>query len=465
MTEPDTTAPTAADESVAEIVDGLWDRFGSLTVGDLPEAVRTVALHCILDWYGCAIAGSLEPVTQIVRDEFATVTGPAHLVGTDRLTGVTQAALINGAAGHALDFDDTNTIMGGHPSAPVLPAVLALAEERGSSGAEVVAAYVVGLEIEARLGVAIGPSHYARGWHTTSTIGVLGAAAAASRLLGFDVDAFGRALGLAASQSSGVKANFGTMAKPFHAGHAAEGGLVAARLVARGFTANAAAIGGGQGLAAAAGTGELQLAKLKRYAREWTTPQTLFKYHAACYLTHAAIEATTALLPEVGAQPVERVTVTVHPSLTSVCAIPRPTTGLESKFSLAAATAFALLGMDTTDVATFTDTQLADAEMQRLIELVRVETDPAVRSTASRVEVETPTGTVRASFDTGIPDTDLDRQGARLRAKFLRLASPVVGTEHAHRLADQLTALADLPDIRTLEPPQETAPRSLSLDK
>ena len=191
--------------------------------------------------------------------------------------------MINGAAGHALDFDDTSAVMGAHASVPLLPAVLAVAEEQGRSGADVLTAYVVGMEVQSRIGTSIGTEHYAKGWHTTSTIGVFGAAAATSWLLGLDNEGFATAMGIAASSASGLKANFGTMTKPLHPGQAAERGVLAARLAARGYTANAEAIDGNQGFAQAAGSGALDGKRLARLADSWATPKTLFKYHAACH--------------------------------------------------------------------------------------------------------------------------------------------------------------------------------------
>jgi len=135
----------------------LWERFGRLDTAGIPDDVATVARQCVLDWFACAIAGSAEPLAEILRDEVVDADGPASVIGTDRRTGVRAAALVNGAAGHALDFDDTHTVMGGHPSVPVLPAALALAEELDRTGAELLAAFVAGVEVESRLGAGIGP--------------------------------------------------------------------------------------------------------------------------------------------------------------------------------------------------------------------------------------------------------------------------------------------------------------------
>jgi 2-methylcitrate dehydratase PrpD len=426
----------------------LWHRFGSLEVGDLPWEVATVARHSILDWFACAVAGSAEPLARILRDELVTSDGPASVIGTGRRTGALPAALVNGAAGHALDFDDTHTLMSGHPSVPVFPAALALAEELDSTGADLLAAFVAGVEIETRLGAGIGPAHYAKGWHATSSIGIFGATAAASRLLRLDSEQFGRAIGVAASQSSGLKANFGTMAKPFHAGHAAERGLLSARLARRGFTANLDAIDANQGLTQAAGDGSWHPERLDG-ANDWLVPQTLFKYHAACYLTHAAIEATGAGLAVTGDRDPGRVTLVVHPSILDVCGIARPITGLEAKFSLTATTAFTIVGIDTSDPASFTDANANDERVRALMERTTVTTDPALRTTQARVELHGAGQSHHSEFDSGVPATDLGAQGAKLRAKFTGLVEPALGDD-AKALADRIEHIVDLPSARLL---------------
>ena len=424
----------------------LWERFGRLDAADLPPEIATVARQCILDWFACAVAGSAEPLSRILREELVTAEGEASIVGTGQRSGARTAALVNGAASHALDYDDTHLVLGGHSTVPVFPAALALAEELDRSGADLLAAFVAGVEIETRLGAGIGPSHYAKGWHATSSIGIFGATAAASRLLDLDAEQFGRAMGLAASQASGLKANFGTMTKPFHAGHAAERGLLAAQLARRGFTANPDALDANQGLSQAAADGHWHDERMDALD-DWLLPQTLFKYHAACYLTHAAIEATASLGP--AADAVERITVTVNPGHLDVCAIPRPRTGLEAKFSLTATTAFTVLGIDTTDPASFVDEHAADERVRALIERVDVDTDPELRNTQVRVEVVADGRTRVAEYDTGVPATDLDAQGAKLRAKFSNLVEPLLGGD-AKALAERIEHVTALPSTRQL---------------
>lgn len=428
--------------------------FAPLRFDALPDDVVTVARHCILDWFACAIAGSAEPLSGILRDELldGAGSGPATVVGREAGAPALAAALINGAAGHALDYDDTHTTMSGHPTAPVLPAVLALAQQLGSSGREVLTAFVVGVEVETRLGPVLGTDHYDKGWHATGTLGVFGAAAACAHLLGLDEGGWGHALGLAGTQASGLKASFGTMAKPFHAGRAAADGLLAARLAARGFTGNPAVVEAPQGLAAAAASGAADVDRLERYDGRWLLTETLFKYHAACYLTHAAIDAAASLRQEVGDPArIDAVDVTVHPSLLGVCAIERPTTGLEGKFSLRATTALSLLGVDTADPDTYSDARMAADDLVSLRERVTVHTDRDHPTTWSRVQVRTGDGRqASAETDSGRPATDLDRQGERLRAKFDALVPPILGADGAAALAEEVAHLATSSSVGSL---------------
>ena len=217
----------------------------------MPESVRATARAAILDGLACAVAGRDERVTRELRG-FALEQGShprATLWGTGERVSPALAALVNGAAAHALDFDDVSWAMNGHPTVPLLPAAFASAEAAGCSGEQLLRAYVVGFEVEARLGQALGKPHYERGWHATSTMGVFGAAAASGVLLGLDEAALRRAFGIALSRASGTRANFGTDTKPLHAGLAARAGLEAAELAARGVSAREDALEMSMGLA------------------------------------------------------------------------------------------------------------------------------------------------------------------------------------------------------------------------
>ena len=228
----------AGRTQAAELTRMLAARTSALNYDALPEEVRTLARQCVLDYFGVALAGADDPLVTILLDELAEAGGAAQagIIGHKARLPALSAALLNGAIGHALDYDDVNLAMPGHPSVAILPGLLALAEARQSSGREVIAAFVAGYETACRIGSALRPGHYNLGFHATGTVGSFGAAAACARLLGFDAEATARALGIAGTQAAGLKAQFGTMCKPFHAGKASQSGLLAARLAARGFS-------------------------------------------------------------------------------------------------------------------------------------------------------------------------------------------------------------------------------------
>ena len=247
--------------------------------------------------------------------------------------------------------------MGGHPSAPIIPAILALAETTGATGRDVLEAIVVGIEAECRLGALIGAQHYVIGFHSTGTIGTFGAAAACAHMLKLDEDGWLRALGLAGTQAAGLKSGFGTMAKPLHAGRAASNGLFSAIAARGGYTSNPAILETEARIFCDACRRETESGSARSLAGKFLIRDNLFKYHASCYLTHAPINAAQLIRSEHRLDPKRstEVEVRVHPSLFSICNIEEPKTGLEGKFSLRATTAMALLGEDTSDLATFSD--------------------------------------------------------------------------------------------------------------
>ncbi len=436
---------------MSTVLERLAARWSCVTPEDLPDDVTGVGRHCLLDWFGCALAGSREPLAELIRLELATP-GASTVVGTGRTASARDAALINGAAGHALDFDDTHMLLSGHPTVPVLPAVLAVAEERDLDGAALLTAFVVGVEVECRIGALLAPAHYLAGWHATGTIGTIGSAAAVAHLLRLDRQRTVNAMALAATQAAGLKASFGTMAKPLHAGKAAADGLLAAMLAARGFTGNPAVLEAAQGLAQAAGGVDLDPARLDGLEDRWTIRETLFKYHAACYLTHASINAALAL--DVAPDEVDSVEVHVAEDSLKVCNIAEPATGLEAKFSLRVTTAMALLGDDTTDMAAYRDTRMADADLVALRDKVRVVPVSDRPGTRSKVVVTTTDGRkLQSEDDTGIPATDLGLQMDRLSSKFHGLAGPVLGKKGADRLRQAALDLAGGRDLAMLTRP------------
>src|SRR5689334_11557794 len=284
----------------APVTRELAQRAASLRYDELPLDVRRWARHCVLDWLGVTLAGAREELSQILAADAAEQGGTplARLIGRDAIVPTQQAALVNGAASHALDYDDVNMTLGGHPTVAVLPAVLALCEARGANGAALIAAFVAGYETLCRVGALVAPGHYARGYHATGTVGGFGAAAACAHLLGLDAAGTATALGIAGTQAAGLKSMFGTMCKPLHAGKAAQNGLLAASLAARGFTSRGDVLECPQGFAATQTPDFRPAAILDDPPPGFHVLNNLFKYHAACYLTHAPIECARRLRRE-----------------------------------------------------------------------------------------------------------------------------------------------------------------------
>ena len=411
----------------------------------------TVAKQCILDWFGVALAGLEEPVARILRDEIAANSrGRSSIIGSTLTCAPADAALVNGATSHALDYDDVHPLVG-HPTAAILPAALAVGQAEGRTGMEVLRAFVAGYEVATFVGSLVMPSHYARGFHSTATVGSFGAAAAAGLLMNLDDAQMAIAFGLAGTQAAGLKSMFGTMAKPFHAGRAAANGVLAARLAARGFTANPAVLEVEQGFIATQSDGlETDEARLPRPGSR--VVETLFKYHAACYLTHSTIEAVTALRHQLSLSGKDVAAIDVHvPSgHLSVCNIPTPRTGLETKFSLRHTAALAACGEDTAAIQTYSDENAADSVLSAVRDRVTVHGDRRPGHDA-RVVIKTVGGrAAETELDVGIPDRDLDRQGERLASKFRSLAVPVVGIERAEKLQRNIASLDTLQNIDVL---------------
>jgi 2-methylcitrate dehydratase PrpD len=366
---------------------------------------------------------------------------------------VLAAALVNGAAGHALDYDDVNVAMPGHPSVAVLPGLLALAELRGSTGHEVLTAFVAGYETACRVGMALQPGHYDLGFHATATVGCLGAAAACARLLGLDAEQTATALGIAGTQAAGLKSEFGTMCKPFHAGKAAQNGLLAARLAARGFSSRIDLIECVQGFAATHGPDFAPAAALAAPAGGFHILANLFKYHAACYFTHAPIECAREVRRAGGLTPdrIATVTLRIDASTDRVCNIRNPVDGLQSKFSLRQTVAMALAGVDTANLTAYREETALDPALAALRDRITIDFQQHWPQTVAELEVELADGQrVAARHDSGIPAADIAEQGRRLAAKFDSLVEPVLGGARARELRETIAGLDRLGDAGAL---------------
>jgi 2-methylcitrate dehydratase PrpD len=361
---------------------------------------------------------------------------------------------VNGASSPVLDFDDVNLAIPGHPSVAILPALLALAEERGSSGAEILTAFVAGYELQCRVGRTIAPGHYdGLGFHATATVGSFGSAAACAHLLGLDADRFAMALGIAGTQAAGLKSMFGTMCKPLHAGKAAYHGLMAAKLAARGFTSRIDVLECAQGFARTHSPDFHPERAFEAPPGGWWIAQNLFKYHASCYMTHAAIESARKLREQHGFAPdqVERVDVRLEEACDRICNIPAPRTGLETKFSLRLTTAMGLAGVDTSRLSSYSEAVAADPVLVGLRDKVALDFRSGIPNTFTEIEVSLQDGSrFSAQHDAGIPAADVVHQGQRLEAKFAALVDPVLGTDRTARLITEVGRLDRLADVRGL---------------
>jgi 2-methylcitrate dehydratase PrpD len=423
-----------------------------LRCDDLPADVRRVARDCLLDWVACTYVGLSESASTLVTQ--AALEEGAHpratFIGRDVKGSPLQAALVNGTASHALDYDDVNLAVPGHMSVAIIPALLALAEERGASGAELIAAFVAGYETACRIGKLVEPAHYANGFHATATVGSLGAAIACAHLLQLSPEQAAHAVGVAATQAAGLKAMFGTMAKPLHAGLASQAGLRAALLARNGFTARTDAIECRQGFAQVHGTDFRIDDALAQPEGGYHLLANLFKFHAACYSTHSTIDALADLRRERGLQPgtIESVHVVAGEGCT-ICNIQSPTTALEAKFSLRAAAAFALLDLDTSSLETWA--RATDPNVVAVRDRVEVELVPHMNLSEAEVTVRLSDGTqLCRREDSGIPMTDKAAQSTRVEEKYKALVAPVLGQRRSAEVLKLLREIEQQPDCRVL---------------
>lgn len=432
----------------------LAEQARALRLEDIPDDIRAWARQCVLDYIACALAGAKDELTEILLAEMreAGGKGTATVMGHGVKLPPTAAAIVNGAASHALDYDDVNLAMPGHPTVAILPALLALAEERGATGAEVLTAFVAGYELQCRIGRVMSPGHYdVLGFHATATVGSFGAAAACAHLLGLNAEQFATALGIAGTQAAGLKSMFGTMCKPLHAGKASYHGLMAAKLAARGFTSRTDVIECAQGFARTHSPDFNPEKALATPPQGWHIRNNLFKYHAACYMVHASIDAARKLREQHGVTPdrISRIRMQIEEASDRICNIQAPTTGLEAKFSLKLATAMGLSGVDTGRLSTYSAEVATDPALVAVRDRVEIDFRKGIPSTFASIELTLTDGTtVAAEHDSGIPAADTAEQGRRLEEKFVALVEPVLGGNTAGALIAEVARLETLPDLR-----------------
>ena len=441
-----TTVPVTAE---------IAQRAAVLGWRDLPDDLVERTKQCLLDWFAVTLAGAQDELTDILIQEALEdgSKGPASLVGRREKVTPSAATLINGSASHALDYDDVNFAMGGHPTVTVVPALLSLGEQRKASGRLFIESFVAGYETSGRVGRLVGPSHYNKGFHVTGTVGSFSATAAAGRMLGLDAKQLAVAFGIAATQAAGLKSNFGTMCKPLHAGTASEHGLRAAKLAAKGFTARSDVLECDQGFASSQSDQLNVDDALGEPPQGWHLRNNLFKYHAACYLTHAPIECAKEIRLKSNFPPerVKKIVLRLDQGADRVCNIENPKNGLEAKFSLRQTVAMALTGVDTAALESYNEAGTQDPRMKVLRDKMAIEFKPDWAKSVAEMAIQLDDGTiVEATHDSGIPWADLKKQRQALETKYDSLAVPVLGAAGARRLYDAIDRIDTLADIGDL---------------
>ncbi|MDD9721667.1 MmgE/PrpD family protein [Sulfitobacter sp. PR48] len=417
----------------------ITDQLIRFRKAEVPAEAAVMMRLSLFDWAACGIAGAQAgEFDDFSAAQRAMGTGQAQIFGGGTATAP-LAALVNGTLSHALDYDDTHFAHIGHPSVAVLPAVLALAQELRAPLDEVVDAATLGVEASILVGLWLGRSHYQVGYHQTATAGAFGAVMGCARLLELDKRQLRAALGLCASMASGLKSQFGTMAKPLNAGLAARTGVEATLWAQAGMTAAEDGLAGPLGFGP---THHGEAAEVSAPRGSWRITEISHKFHACCHGLHAMLEALRGA--DLDLEAVESIHIRTNPRWMSVCNIDAPTTGLAAKFSYAQTCAMALLGHDTGGIANFTDEITKDLEIVALRDKIRVSEEARLSETQSEVAVSFTGGAMRRlKHDLSAP-MPLEVRAAKLQDKAVAL----LGEDHAEALwlaaqGDDLDAFMD----------------------
>ncbi len=417
----------------------------------LPTPVVKEAIRSIVNWAGCAVGGSNHSTVNIAVDTFTAFSGAptATLLGRAERFDALRAALINGISSHVLDFDDTHPECLIHPGSPVAAAAFALGESLNLSGRDVVNAFVIGVEIECRIADTVAPGHYASGWHATGTAGIFGAAAAASRLLKLDPQRTRCALGIAATQSAGLREMFGSMCKSLNPGKAAENGVTAALLAAKGFTSADKPIEGISGFAAVMSPTR-DISKLTRElgSRYFLLGNT-YKAFACGIVIHPTIDACIRIRNRVNlpGNTITAVHLKVHPLVLELTGKLTPQTGLEGKFSVYHSAAAAYIDGDCGE-AQYSDARVRAAEIIALRQKVRATADPSLRLEEVFAEISYTDGRIETEYvEHCVGSLQNPMSDDQLNSKFLKLCDGVIAKSKAQNALDLLRNLTKLDSV------------------
>jgi len=421
-----------------------------LTFETLPLDVIHKAKLCILDLLGVTLSGSKEQLVDILLEVAAGEGGNprASIIGRSMRAPLLHAALINGSSSHALDFDDVHAGMMGHPSAVVLPGLLALGEFKRCSGRDLITAFVAGFETVCHVGLCQTRSHLAQGWHPTATIGHFGAAAACANLLKLDEEKAIFALGLAGTQAAGLKQVFGTMGKPFNAGKASMNGLLAALLAEKGFTSSYEIIEGDMGFTKTFTPKSDLAGALNGLGVNYQISTVIFKKHASCFATHPTIEGALAFREEgLTADDIESVHVFPYHGHYDGIKIMKPKTGLEGKFSIPYTFAVAFVEGKAGENC-FTDSAVRDPKVIKVRDKVTMEKDKNMPLYNSSVVVKTNDGRVlKKHVDLNKANKNQDEEIGALKQKFFECGTAVLTMDAVTELFEKIMRIEEIKDI------------------
>jgi 2-methylcitrate dehydratase PrpD len=421
---------------------------------DFPTEVIEASKKCFLDWIGVAFGGMKDPSIRMMIDFIKEIGGKrqASVLGYAMKTNVLNAALINGTMSHVLDYDDAHSGTRSHPSAPLIPALLSVAEWRRQSGSELITAFVAGFEVSTRIGLILGKSYYESGWHATSILGRFGSAAGTGKLLSLNERQLATAFGLAATQAGGLRRVFGTMGKPFHAGKAAMDGMFSAFLSQKGFTAPEDVLDGKLGFLDMFSRQAESARTVEGLGKDWQVLKDSFKPYAACLLIHPVMDGLIWIKNQYQIYPhlIEEVYLEVAPLCLSVTDNASPKDGLEGKFSLYFCAAIALLhGQGKNSL--FTDEAVQDPSVKDLMEKIKASSNPSLEETEANVKVKLKNGTEfphEVFFPKGDPRNPLTFD--EIKEKFRDMVQPVLSKKRTDQIIEVIQGLESLEDINKL---------------
>ena len=418
---------------------------------DIPEKVRHEGARSFLNWVGCAVGGSRHETVENALAALSEFSGPreATVLGRGDKLDAMLAALMNGITSHTFDFDDTHLKTVIHPSGPVASAILALSERKHLNGNDFLHAFILGVEAECRIGKAVYPQHYDVGWHITGTAGVFGAAAAAGRLLGLTEQQMAWALGIAATQSSGLREMFGTMCKPFHPGNAARNGLLAALLAQKNFTSSVQGIEAKRGFANVLSTAFKPGEITDRLGETWEILLNTYKPFACGIVEHPAIDGCIQLRNEhkLKGDEIEAISLKVHPLVLELTGKKTPQTGLESKFSVYHSSAVAVIH-GAAGEEEYSDAVVRDPKVIALRDKVTAVADKAMHEDQVHVTIRLKGGkTVEKSIEHCVGSLGKPMSDADLEAKFRALSAGILSKGETDKLIRLCWDVGKLDDV------------------